>query len=244
MFALEKTTGKDQGRRTMTHEVADERFRTKKELADRARSILYRHGFGVPIPEPDFTFLCGLLRRHPQSAAKVGPGVAAMTVEPNPVYPSSRGFWLTRTDGTRADFSYLECIRATGQKAKVRSACRAAVADQVVEFRRSHFREHAGPDGRVECPILGVRVSVCESHVDHRPPLTFERLLADFLAAEGIDAEEVGTTSEGDGEIGDRLADGDLERRWREFHRRHADLRVASAAGNTKQGRKAVLAAG
>jgi hypothetical protein len=211
-------------------------FPTKAALLGHVRGILYRHAPGTPIGEPDRSFLLALLGRHASAGRKVGVGVAALTVELNAVFPGNRGFWLTRTDGTRTDWSFLECVSPSSRLAEFKAACRRAVAGQVIEFRQRAFAE-AG--GTVTCPVTGRRVGVADSHVDHAPPLTFERLLADFVAENGLDPEAVEVLQHGDGDIETRLVDQDLEARWCEYHRRRAVLRVTSREGNLTQGRSA-----
>jgi hypothetical protein len=62
-----------------------------------------------PIPEPQHSFLCALVARHPDANGMVGAGIRHFTVEL--VRLGTPCFHLTRVDGTKMDFSYFECLR-------------------------------------------------------------------------------------------------------------------------------------
>lgn len=224
----------------MKYEYAGERFRTKGAVRDRAREILYRYKPGVPLVGQDLLFVGALLSHHPRAEVKIGVGVAAITVEWNPVHANNKGFWITRIDGTKTDFSFYECITPTPYAMKVKSALRAAVSDQTQEFRaRSYAAEH-NPNMGFICPILGGRTLYSEAHVDHAPPLTFDRLVADFLDDYGCSIKEVKVIDSQDGQIGDSLADKLLLMTWRDYHAKKAVLRMVSWLGNLKQPKERV----
>jgi hypothetical protein len=147
---------------------------------------------------------------------------------------------VLRNDGTRTDFSYLECLKPSGQDQKFKSALRSAIAPDITLFRARTFE--AGP---VYCPYTGERLQYLGSHVDHKSPKTFDKLVSDFVSEYEIDIRRVIINGDGiDDNYRDTLADEELEASWIEFHRAHADLKVVSEKANLsilRQGRTSLL---
>lgn len=212
--------------------VSSEVFKTKKELADRVRGILYAYREGETLNMFDFVFMEDLLQRHPSAVQKVGCGVASMYVQTNRIYGgNTRGFWLMRTDGSKTDFSFLECLSPSSQTKKVKSAFRTAIEPYTMHFKEEFFM---GKVGRIDtCSITGETISFGNSHVDHKPPFTFEKIFNDFVDFHNIDINSIeiyGTTQ--DRVLQDELIDMDLRDKWVRFHNQHAVLRVISATAN------------
>lgn len=210
-------------------EIAGEVFRTKTAVKERARDVLNRESIGDTVDGEDLSFLAGLLERHPHAAQKIGPGLVAIFVGTPPGWPSQRCFWLRRTDGTETDWSFIECINASSQRAKFLSACRRAVSSQVIAFK---FSQSVKDDDWMTCPVTGELITVKASHVDHMAPMTFLALVDRFLQESGIDLETVRLEGIEDQETDDRFADQSLADRWAEFHRQHARLRLVSRRAN------------
>lgn len=212
--------------------VAGETFKTKKALTERVQSIIAAYKDGVSLNRVDSQFVLSLLEFHPNSEIKIGVGVESFRIEENPVYPGrrSRGFVLTRIDGTSTDFSYRECISPSSQIKKVKSAFRQAIQSQIFQFKR-HFFDTNGPSAI--CPDTGETLSFVGSHVDHVAPLTFEKLMSDFVSAEGLDVEEIALGDElQDNKYVDTLQDKWLEDRWSAYHYKYAVLEVVSQNAN------------
>ena len=115
--------------------VAGISFSGKTALRAHASSVLARWKMGIAIEGADFEFLLGLLDRHPHAEQKIGPGVERIWVGIPPGWPMQRGFWLRRIDGSETDWSFLECVKASSQRAKFLSACRRVIASQVIAFK-------------------------------------------------------------------------------------------------------------
>ncbi len=83
-------------------------FPTKKAAKEFNTALRDAQLPGVPVAEPDHSFLCDLLARHPDAAEKIGSGVRHFTVE------SAKGgtqcFYVTRVDGSKIDFSSDKCL--------------------------------------------------------------------------------------------------------------------------------------
>lgn len=84
-------------------------FQTQKDAQEYIQGILYRYPLKTPIPEPDHSFLCALVSLHPSAAEKIGTGIDHFTVEK--ALGGTVCFYVTRTDGSRSDFSFGKCLR-------------------------------------------------------------------------------------------------------------------------------------
>jgi hypothetical protein len=84
-------------------------FETQTAANSFVQLLLNSQPLRAAIPEPHHTFLCSLLALHPRGPEKIGSGISYFTVE-HAVH-GTRCFYLTRTDGSRTDFSYFKCVR-------------------------------------------------------------------------------------------------------------------------------------
>lgn len=209
------------------YSVNGQDFRTQQELTTYVRAILNRYPLGQSVDLFDYPFMLDLLRRHPDAEQKIGSGASAIYVGETPPY-RTRCFFLIREDGSETDFSYLECIRATPHANKVRLALRAAIEPQILAYKQVAF----AAAGWVNCPDTGARLVLATAHVDHRAPLTFERLIEMFLAHEGLDFDAIEVIPSADLTYHDELVDPALRARWVQFHQEHARLEIVSATAN------------
>jgi hypothetical protein len=106
--------------------------------------ILHAYPVGVPLNREHENFMRELLDRHRNATDKIGVGIEKIWVEQHPIFKRNRCFWLERIDGSKTDFSYIECITPPPAKRDFAAACRAAVADQIIEFRDRFFADNGG----------------------------------------------------------------------------------------------------
>jgi hypothetical protein len=190
----------------------------KTKARDRCRAIVRDTPDG-PVTGTEGAFLAALLTLHPDADEKIGSGIAFIAVGPVPRF-RSRGFTVHRTDGTSTDFSWLECISPTSHRARVLTAMREAVVDQILTFKQAE-----ADAGRLRCAITGAGLTWTDAEVDHLPP-TF-LTLADNYAAQVGGYDKVRLVPSADGMIGQPLAPDD-ERAWVLYHQREARLRILS----------------
>jgi hypothetical protein len=174
--------------------------------------------------------LC-LFERHPEFEQKRGCGIASVKVVLNPVF-GDRCFWIYRTDGTETDISYRACVtsKKPGQRQAFMAACRIAIADQVLAFKRFQFNRHP----LVKCNISGRLVSESDSHVDHFIP--FINLVEHFVSTRRIDIDAVRFKPKVDGSFVTEFACESLKKQWQEYHRLNATLRIAHKSENMAKG--------
>jgi hypothetical protein len=157
-------TGKERQMAKIPVPVGGLRFASKGDASDHFRAILYRYAIGERIPEPDATELEWLLERHSEATEKIGAGVDYFSVRA--ALYGTRCFEVVRTDGSKTDFSFRNCVdgRAPGAQAQVFDALRAAVTGDILDKKRAWFTANADAEGKVTCALTGTRVSFEESH--------------------------------------------------------------------------------
>lgn len=219
--------------------VNGESFATKKDLQERIRGILWSYRNGDTVNMFDAPFLTSLFQQHPDADQKIGAGIACIEVRRNPVYMNTQGFWIVRADGTETDISYLECLTPTSHAKRFERACRAAVEPDTIRFKELFFAD--ATTTVKQCPFTGDQLSFVGSHVDHIAPLTFKRLVSDFIAWANLNIDNVQIDGRGvDGAIQDTFADDNLRSQWIDYHNEHAKLRVISRMGNLSHAKREV----
>lgn len=212
------------------HLIDGETFATDKTLHEKCSAILHR---GSQPTADEERFLAVLLARHPDADQKIGVGLRRIYIGDGPY--GTPALWLERIDGTSTDWSFKTCIKPTTHAAKVNRAFRVLVDDHVIEFRHQAFARAV----TIPCAITGEPVAKLGSHVDHRPPDTFQSLMGRFLAQRSLKIENIEVLPGRDGDVADRLIDAAIGEAWIVFHRAHAVLQITSARANMVQGTRA-----
>lgn len=181
--------------------------------------MLYAYDLGVPLSARDTAIVSELLLNHPRAGEKIGGGVSGFTVEEGGY--GTRCFFVHRTDGTRADFSYLSCFRKK-QPDLFSKAARRSIEPSIALFRDTL-------PTAFECPILCIPLTRRTAHIDHAPPNTFRRIVQLFIEEFGVRTENVRYDRTG---IGVAFLDTDLADWFRDFHDDHAVLRGISKEAN------------
>jgi hypothetical protein len=209
--------------------VGELRFGSKKSLRDYVRRILYGGEWGSPVVPHDFHFLLSFLTRHPDASRLIGCGVAEIFPDYNPAYSGSVCFWLRRLDGTVVNFSYLECLTTTSHRGHFLAACRTAVADEIISFKRA-IQDMQG--ARMTCVVSGLVFATSTGHVDHIPPDTFLALVERWVKESQIDISRLEILPGAPGEDAESFADSAVAESWAAFHLEHSRLRLISPAAN------------
>lgn len=199
-------------------------FKTKGALVDAIRSINNSATLNQPMPQEDQEFLLDVLRHHHDWPAKSGAGVQHLEVRMNEgTFGSTRGLYIRRVDGSEVDISWVVALKPGGKSSHKESACAAArreILDQTLAARK----EQEGGN----CSLCGLLL-LDKTHVDHMHPNTFDAIFSDFLLSEGIVYQDVDVADMG---IYAVFADKELSKRWQEFHRDRAVLRLIHAHEN------------
>lgn len=199
----------------------------KTQLKAKCKSILAAYNPGEFLSEDDFNFMRGLLNGHRDKDIKIGCGVANIFIGVSAF--KNKEFRLTRTDGSTEDFSYARCISAPNNRIDFNHACRYAVVDQILDFRRLNFKSG------MLCPISGkVLNTIHDVHVDHMDP-EFRFIVKDFLNENPwidinkIEYEDLRESG------GFRFKNSLLSDKFADYHKQRANLQIISIASNLKK---------
>jgi hypothetical protein len=212
-------------------------FETKSEALAACKAMLARYRNGESVNEADSEFLRGLLERHPEAFQKIGCGVRRFFRDRAPEGMTDC-FWLEREDGRSTDFSYKSCVGAKCKSLyqEFAEACRQAVQPRLNAAKKEHFERYGDAEGRVRCEVTGEMVASYESHLDHKKPMTFQVIVATFIAANRIVVRADLLSVSRDAQSATTFVDKDLEQKFRDFHTSVAILRIVTAKTNLSLG--------
>lgn len=185
---------------------------------------------GVLSPE-DLSFFTDLINRyHHEADKKIGCGIKSMHMDYTD--HGSLGIRLVRTDGSKDNFGWRECIAPKTRPDRLARAARSAVTDQLLSFRRDAFAF-----GVIDCGLCGIELgNTPAAEVDHVAPNTFQCLLDDFLTTQELDPAAVAVTDSGDLKV---FVDSKLAADWIFFHKKRARLRILCPKCNKSAAAKA-----
>jgi len=224
------------------YNINNKSFKTKSEITDYFRVIMYRYDEGIPLSYDDFYDVCELLKYHDEYDIKKGVGIESITIEfHNDLLTNKKAkyphFQINRLDGTFIDFSFIKCISYINSPKSIENkyigdikrTMRFLVKHQIDEFRDECFAVKK----YLKCPILEINFSKKTCHIDHTPPKTFDVLVFQFLKENKINFDKI-ELKEING-IFSTFKDEDLKNKWIEFHENNAYLRPTHQAGNLSQ---------
>lgn len=202
--------------------IGTKQFATKEDLKTFTKEILYKYSYNQVIPSPDADFLKDLVANHPEAEMKIGCGIDFFTIKPN---MTSRVFYLTRTDGTSTDWSYLSCVTPPSRLTIVKKAGRNTVRDQVIDFKRRNFKP-----GMI-CPVSGRSIDTSPlAHVDHMSP-TFDEIVTSFIKERDLDIAQIELEGMQDNAIQKTWA-GVLGEEFKSYHASRAQFQIVHEYAN------------
>ena len=196
------------------------------------KAMLQKYQKNQDILGQDANILRRLIERHPERDEKVGEGIAGFfRGEPPSTFhqkSDQKCFWLRRTDGTEAKFSYITCVDAKPrlQQTQVMDAMRAYVNPEIEEAKGQLFKKLKNDNNEIQCPISGKWISYKETEADHKAPRTFEEIADIFIIQNGLTWESVPLTGNDDHRSLPEFTDQELVLRWQEHHRSLANGRI------------------
>ena len=141
--------------------------------------------------------------------------IAAST--PQHLDTGARRFVVRHRDSSWRDFTWRHAIYPRPMLRRLSGVLRWAVRDQTLEYRDRHFEG--------QCVLCLKPIQLNECHVDHIPPDTFQRLVANWLLTVRLTAEDIAIQASAKYETESRLEDQVLEQSWQEYHAINARLR-------------------
>ena len=142
---------------------------------------------------------------------------------------------MVRQDGTATDFSYIWAVKGLpGDRSKdFYGACREAVALDLILAKKRAFAEHGDAQGRMECELTGLLVTIDDAHLDHAWP-NFSHIVSGFRAARGWSGgiPEGIVSAPADGQTTASFLDSTVADAFRAFHHDQAILRILCRKAN------------
>lgn len=198
---------------------------TRKEKTEKCRLILYSTD-DIVLHVSDFEFLLEVFEGHAEWGQKKGVGVDFISVGLSPY--NTKCFFINRLDGSKTDISFVGAIKNPTPIKKVKSACRFAIREEVINFRKENVVYN-----ETKCPITGYVLTPHNTHIDHYD-LTFDEMFNKWIGQEEIILdyliEQIEETK--DNEFETRFKDKDLDANFIKFHNENSKLRAVSSAAN------------
>jgi hypothetical protein len=224
-----------------TFEIAEKVFKTKTELKTFTKTILNKYVVNNSLDKSDLEFITELLKRHPEYENKIGKGINDIVVRTDMRWQKTKCFHIVRVDGTETDFSYLSCIDNDTRQEPIKMfklSARSAIADQVVQHLVNYKSRMIDADGYMPCEKTRTKIKYEDATVDHTSPMTFNKIVEDFLTLKNIVVSEIEFTGFGDNEYYKQFKDENLKQEFSDYHREVAILRVISKQSNLTQKKK------
>jgi len=224
-----------------TINIGDKTFKTKAESKEFIKTILNKYELLTPIDTIDFQFISELLKRHPEYERKVGSGINVIVIKMDGNWGKTRCFHIQRTDGTETDFSYINCIDNDTSREPMRmfkQSARSAIEEQIVSHLSRYLNRNIDSNNNVICQKSLKEIHRDQATVDHTPPITFDKILTDFLLINSIEPSQIEYIGFGDNEYNKQFRDEKIRIEFADYHRQVAKLRVISRHENLTQKKK------
>lgn len=198
-------------------------FSSKTQLSKYVREMLASYDPGETLAIKDDEFIRELIWKHPRQEEKIGVGIKNIVVKKDPIYKIHKQFWIIRDDGSEIDFSYRKCCFGDISTIDLfRHACRSAVASVIIIFKIERLKDYP------VCPYMNLPLTKENSHVDHKMPATFNKIVDQFIEDYDVNLDAVIIV----GEIQKRFKHEWLTREFRKYHDSVAILQLVSAEAN------------
>lgn len=221
-------------------EIADKIFGSKKEAEEFIKSILHKYNIGDELNTDDFEFIYGLLEMHPDNVSKKGIGIRTIKINKDKVWGTTRCFYLIRIDNTETDFSYKKCLTPSihkDPKKNFRASGRSAIWEQIINFSNQQFLQLDNNE-KIKCELTGVLLNKNQVAVDHTPPITFDKIVDDFIKDRNLDIITIEYVGFNDNEFRREFKDKSIKDDFSRYHKQVAKLRLIDRIENLKLKKK------
>jgi hypothetical protein len=233
--------------------IGTKEFKTKASALSHFKKMLNDYNDGdVIIDEQDHKDLLALMDRYDSIRESVGEepkGKGQIShFEKRKNFGDkwvSSSFWLVRKDGTETDFSIKAAISKAGMKNLERcfnDACRHAVIRDIVQIKLAKFQKQMNSNAEVKCEMTGKVVTWDECELDHDYPY-FSVIVRDFRIANNLTPKIPSgvVTEDADGTFTATFVSKQMSDKFREYHKKRANLRLLSKGANAKLGQFAKI---
>lgn len=203
-------------------EIAGNKFTFKKDALEFYKKILNSYEFGEILNSSDFDNVYGLIEIHPQKKEKIGCGIDHFRI--GTAKFKTKSFEVVRKDGSTEFLSYTKRInKPKNEFSRFRYACRQAIQNDLITVKQKYFKENA-INSKVKCQESGELLTYEDLNVDHRQPNTFSVIVDRFIEIKGLNVNEIEYLEIGGGP--NEIADEDIKKEFREYHKGKANLRL------------------
>jgi hypothetical protein len=224
-----------------TFNLLDKTFQTKADFKEFFKTILNKYDLNAAIGDTDLQYVSELLKRHPEYQKKIGSGINEIVIKTDGKWGKTRCFHIQRTDGTQTDFSYINCIDNEISREPMRMfrlSARNAVEEQIIAHLSSYISRNKDNTDNVLCQKSRTKIHKKNATVDHIPPMTFDKIVTDFLQFKKLDPSQIEYVGFGDNEYHKEFKDNNIKTEFENYHRHVAKLRVISRHENLTQKKK------
>ncbi|WP_327740464.1 DCL family protein (plasmid) [Streptomyces nojiriensis] len=195
--------------------IGQRTYPTKGKAQEAVRAVLHGYPVHRTVDDPEHhLLLLDLLDMHPYAEDKIGPGVEAFAIAPPPRGPHPC-FQVIRTDGTRIDFSYQDCLKPRTYRQQVLNV----MGDEIRQTKTDYF-EARRAGGTLLSDFSGQPLDGTNTAVSYFRGPSFNEIAEEFADSLG-GWEAIELTSSAEKGLG-RFVDRDLAERWFIHHQDRA----------------------
>ena len=198
---------------------------TIKDKKEKCKDILNKYEIGHIIKD-ELNFLISIFKNHPEWKTKRGVGGKNIFIGKDNY--GHRCFYITRTDNTITDISYLKSI--SGKKEsdiiKINKACRTAIRSEIVNFRNKNVIY-----GVTKCSITNEILTKNNTHIDHYD-FTFDHMFKIWIASKDIKELVKCLNKDKDLTQSYYFQDKIIKNDFIKFHNKHCKLRAVTVNAN------------
>lgn len=130
----------------------------------------------------------------------------------------------------------MKAITPKKKSSYVKETLRAAIKDQVMEWKDNYFMENADRLGYVICPETKLKVKKKNSHIDHYPK-QFDEIVKEWIDMHELSSEEIVLVSNGDNSTAWDMEDKSLLESFINYHKEQATYRIVLDKVNLQRGK-------
>jgi len=211
----------------MKYNIGNLGFKTKKDCETFTRTLIYKLDCcDIKKDHPDYNFFVNLIKNHPEYEIKKGTGIDSFSIVPNPMMNKYRQTVLTRLDGTKIDFSWVNCcqFKERTPKENLIKSMRSAIRFDIMKYKQTHS---------LTCNYCKTIKEECY-HVDHDNP-SFQTLKDNFLQLTTKQIPTLFADCEKYHYAIFKEEDIEFEKDWVEFHKKNCNLQILCKSCNLRK---------
>jgi len=203
-------------------------FATKAEAKPYVKERLREKGYGAVYKTDSlFGLIHDILRLHEKYNEKIGAGIDYFSIEPNAMTQRDYTLLINRTDGTRVNFSWVDCVdfRQPNATLLLGQAMREAIGIYTYNYKKSQI---------LCCKECGVdNLEAQDFHVDHNT-VPFRKLKADFLNSNTLSIPDKFSKNL-NSMTKFRDEDSEFCNKWIDYHNSNADYQILCSKCNYRK---------